>query len=103
MEILSADSFSNEVHRILAEKIYENYKKDIVSEPAMLLNMFDEENAKKASEVFYNMEIYEDDEKTFEDLIMTIKKERIKKQIMEEKNPEKLRELLNEQAMLSKK
>lgn len=103
MEILTADSFSNEVHRVLAEKIYENYKKDIVSEPAMLLNMFDEENAKKASEVFYNMEIYEDDEKTFEDLIMTIKKERIKKQIMEEKNPEKLRELLNEQAMLSKK
>ena len=49
------------------------------------------------------MEVYENNEKTFNDLIYTIKIEKIKKQIREEKNPEKLKELLAEQAKLSKR
>ena len=103
MEIFPPESFSCETYRLLAEKIYENCKNGIESEPALLLNLFDSENVKKASEVFYNMEVYENNEKTFNDLIYTIKIEKIKKQIREEKNPEKLKELLAEQAKLSKR
>ena len=103
MEILSADAFSNDVYKKLAETIYKNCTLGVVSEPAMLLNMFDNDDIKTASEVFYNMEVYENNEKTLEDLIISIKKEKIKKQILSEKDPEKLKKLLYEQNMLSKR
>lgn len=103
MEILSADAFSNDVYRKLAEAIYKNCTLGIASEPAMLLNMFDNDDLKTASEVFYNMEVYEDNEKTLDDLIISIKKEKIKKQILSEKDPEKLKKLLYEQNALSKR
>ena len=103
MEILSADAFSNDVYRKLAEAIYKNCTLGIASEPAMLLNMFDNDDLKTASEVFYNMEVYENNEKTLDDLIISIKKEKIKKQILSEKDPEKLKKLLYEQNALSKR
>lgn len=102
-EIFPAEEFSNEIYRKLAKKIYENFSDGVISEPAVLVSMFENENIKTASEVFYNMEVYEDNDKTFDDLVISIKKEKIKKQILEEKNPERLKELLSEQARLAKR
>lgn len=102
-EIFPADGFSEEVYRRLAQKIYENCERGVGSEPAVLVNMFDGDNIKKASEVFYNNEMYENDDKTFSDLVTSIKSEKIKSKIPEEKNPEKLKELLKELAELTRK
>ena len=71
-------------------------------EPALLLNDFSGEELKMASEVFYNMETYHDEEKTFNDLVNTIRLQKIRTQITQEKDPEVLKNLLNEQAILSK-
>jgi len=103
MKILKPEDFSNEIYISLVKNIFENYEKGVLSEPAILLNNFDGNDLKIASEVFYNMEIYDNDEKTFEDLIISLKKEKLKKQIDEEKDPEKLKELFEEQMMLSRK
>ena len=62
---------------------------------------FEGEDLKKASEVFYNLEVYDDDEKTLNELINSIKVEKIKKQIITEKDPQVLNELLREQARLT--
>lgn len=96
-EILSPEDFSDNVYRILAERIFENYKNKIITEPAVLLNGFGGNDLKLASEVFYNMEIYEDISKTFNDLITSIKKEKLKEKILSEKDPAKLKILLEEQ------
>lgn len=102
MEILKPEDFSGDVYKKLAKLIYENYEAKISSEPAMLLNGFEGEGLKAASEVFYNMEVYEDIEKTFKDLIISIKRENIKRQIRTERDPEKLKILLEEQMKLGK-
>ena len=101
--LLKPEDFSNEVYKTLAENIFNNYEANKVSEPAILLNGFDGEKLRLASEVFYNMEVYDNDEKAFNDLINSIKREKIKRQISQEKDPEKLRKLLSEQAMLGRK
>lgn len=102
-ESLSPDDFSNPVYKKLAEKIYKSYLEGKTVEPSILLNEFDGEDVNTASEVFYNMEVYEDNEKTLTELIISIKKEKIKQQILTEKDPNKINQLLKEQAMLTKK
>lgn len=101
-EIINHTDFSNEVYQKLAESIYNAYENNMRIEPALLLNDFSGEELKMASEVFYNMETYHDEEKTFNDLVNTIRLQKIRTQITQEKDPEVLKNLLNEQAILSK-
>ncbi len=103
MQMLSFEDFSDEVYKSLVKIIFENYEKGIMTEPALVLNEFEGEALKKASEIFYNMEIYDNDEETFDELIISIKKEILKRQILEEKDPEKLKQLFAEQIKLGKK
>ncbi len=100
---LTPDDFSNQIYKKLAQMIYQAVDDKNEIEPAMLLNEFEGEELKIASSVFYNLEIYDSDEKTFDELILTIKREKIKQEILNEKDPSRLRELLLQQAMLCKK
>ena len=101
MENLAPEDFSNAVYQTLAKRIFENYQNNIASEPSMLLNGFDGDDIKTASAVFYNMEVYDDVDKTFDELIISIKKEKISERIMSEKDPGKLKLLLEEKQRLN--
>ena len=101
MENLAPEDFSNAVYQALAKRIFENYQNNIASEPPMLLNGFDGDDIKTASAVFYNMEVYDDVDKTFDELIISIKKEKISERIMSEKDPGKLKLLLEEKQRLN--
>lgn len=58
------------------------------------------EQIKEVSEIFYNLEVYDDDEQTVTELLKTIQKEKLQIQISTEKEPSKLRELLQRLTML---
>ena len=60
------------------------------------------ESCKRLADVFYNMEVYDNDEMVLEELIRNIKREKIQTQILTEKNPQKLKELLEMQKMLGR-
>lgn len=97
---MSADDFSTSIHKKLAQLIYESWESGHEPEPAKLLIKFSGEEVKEVSGIFYNMELYDDEEKTVEELINTIKKEKIQMQIAKEKEPMKIRELLEQLAAL---
>lgn len=93
------EEFSTEVYRRLAKKIYECRKNGNDPEEAMLLNEFSADNdaLQEASEVFYNMEKYGEDEGTVSDLLRTIKLEKIQAKIDNETDLVKLNELIMQQ------
>lgn len=88
------DEFSTAVHKQLATLIYSEWQNERTPEPAKLLLNFSGEQVNDVSSVFYNMEVYDDEERTVTDLITTIRKEKIQIQISQEKDPVKLKELL---------
>lgn len=90
------EDFSTEVHKKLASLIYEDWKNEKIPEPARLINNFSGTELNEVSSVFYNMETYDDEEKTVADLITTIKKEKLQLQISKETDALKLRELLQQ-------
>lgn len=96
------EEFSTHVHRIIAENIYQCAGAGRTVDPALILNQFTGDEVREASDVFYNMEIYDDDEMVLEELIRNIKREKIQAQILAEKNPQKLKTLLEMQKMLGR-
>ncbi|MCX7715704.1 MAG: DNA primase [Clostridia bacterium] len=93
-ESLPFSEFSTDVHKQLAQMIYRAWDAGKEPEPAKMLLNFSGEDLKDASCVFYNMEVYDDDEQTVIDLINHIKREKLQMQINQEKDPSKLKELL---------
>lgn len=93
---ISPDDFSTDIHKQLAELIYSQWQSGHEPEPAKLLLNFTGEQIKDVSAVFYNMEIYDNEEQTVTELIGTIKKEKLQILISNEKDPTKLRELLQQ-------
>lgn len=99
-----SEDFSTEVYRRLVKKIYEAFEEDKMPDEAMILNDFEGEDANEASAVFYNLEIYSGDEAAVNDLIYTIKLEKLQLQINNEKDLEKLDGLFKvRQELLNKK
>ena len=97
---MSPDDFSTDVHKHLAQLIYQSWQNGNVPEPAKILMSFVGEQIKEVSEIFYNLEVYDDDEQTVAELLKTIQKEKLQIQISTEKEPSKLRELLQRLTML---
>ncbi len=93
---MSPDDFSTDIHKQLAKLIYSQWQSGNEPEPAKLFLNFTGEQVKEVSSVFYNMEIYDNEEQTVTELIGTIKREKLQIRISNEKDPTKLRELLQQ-------
>ncbi len=99
---ISPEEFSTHVHRVIAKDIYQCAADGRPVDPALILNQFTGEEVREASDVFYNMEVYDDDEAVLEELIRNIRREKIQAQMLAEKDPEKLRALIEMQKMLGR-
>lgn len=97
---MNADDFSTDVYRRLAKSIYQSFENGETPEPAMILNDFEGGDLSTASEVFYNLEVYDGDEATVKELLYTIRLERLDLKIKTETNPAELSKLFNERQML---
>ncbi len=93
---IQPDEFSTDVYRRLAKAVYDSYQNDISPDPAMLLNMFSGDDISEASAVFYNLEVYSEDEATVRELLYTIKLEKLDIRINSETNAAALAELFAE-------
>lgn len=108
-KIASADiepgEFSTDIHRRLAEIIYDSYRNGTYIDVTMILNEFADnpEKASIASSVFYNNEIYDSQEKAVEDLIRKIKLEKINLALSREGNPNEFTRLVKEKKYWSEK
>lgn len=99
---IKPEEFSTYVHREIAKAVYQCAEEGRQVEPALILNRFFGDEVEEASAVFYNMEIYSNDEETLEELLKNIKLEKIQMQMRTEKNPQKLKELIEMQMKLGR-
>lgn len=99
-DIIKPSEFSTQVYRRLADMIYKAYTEGREPEPAMILNSFEGQDLTAASEVFYNLEIYDADDAAADELLYTIRLERLDLQIKNETDPARLSELFNEREMV---
>ena len=90
------EEFSTEVYRRLAKCIYDSYNNDILPDPAMILNLFSGDDISEASAVFYNLEVYSQDEAAVRELLYTIKLEKLDIRINSETNAAALAQLFTE-------
>ena len=99
------DEFSTAVYRRIAQKLYELYESGQPIEESMILNEFSGNRAEEdeASAVFYNIEQYDADDKTANDLVYTIKLEKLNMEIAGETDALRLNELFKAQKELKEK
>ncbi len=96
-----AEEFSTETHKKLVKLIYDLKNENKNIEPSVLVNAFEGDEINYVSNLFYNLEEYKDLNKTVSELIKNIKTEKIKNQMMNEKNPEVISELIKQLSELS--
>lgn len=99
---LKYSDFSTPIHVRLAKALYECYENDTTPDEAIILNEFsgDTRLENEASSVFYNMEIYDGDEKTVHELLYNVKLEHLQAKISSEKDFIKLSEYMKEKEQL---
>lgn len=97
-EYIKPKEFSTDIHKRLAEVIYQSYADGSYIDVPMILNEFADnpEQASIASAVFYNNEIYDSQEKAVEDLIRKIKLEKINLALSKEGDPVEFNRLVQE-------
>lgn len=99
----SPEDFSTDILSRLAEKIYKAYESNDVIEPAIIINAFQNEEADFVSDIFCNLEIYENESNTILQLVTNIKLDKINEEIeiaSKENDVAKLRELFNKRLKL---
>ena len=96
-----AEEFSTETHKKLVKLIYDLKNENKNIEPSVFVNAFEGDYINYVSNLFYNLEEYKDLNKTVSELIKNIKTEKIKNQMMNEKNPEVISELIKQLSELS--
>lgn len=96
LSALSADDFSSSVSKRLLEMISENHRRGKISDPAVIVSEFTGAEAEIVASIFYNNEIYSDNEAAIDDLIIDIKKSKINNEIKETADPLRLKELFEE-------
>ena len=68
----------------------------------MIITAFDGGEAQIAGKIFYNNEVYADEEKSINDLITDLKKSKINNEIKNTKDPVRLKELIEELTRLGR-
>jgi DNA primase len=100
---LPSDDYSTELHRRLAKMIYESRSVGEEPNPAVMLSYLNGGEQSEASAVFYNMEVYEDEERAAADAIRKIKLDRLDERLRHEDDPIKMNELIRLQTELRRK
>ena len=95
-ENISLEDFSASVSKKLLEMIFKLRDEAKSIEPAVMVSDFKGIEAQIAGTIFYNNEIYSDEEKAIYDLIRDLKKSKINREIKNTKDPIKLKELIEE-------
>ncbi len=100
--IFDPGEFSNDIYRTLARRMNEYAERGETAEAAEILNEFsgDPQAENMAAAVFFNREVYDDNDKTLYDLIYTIKKNRLNREKSAADNPRRIMELINEEKQL---
>ena len=101
-ESISEEDFSAPVSKRLLKMIFEAKESGKLPEPSVIINAFDGGDAQIAARIFYNNEIYSDEEKSINDLIIDLKKSKINKEINSTKDPVRLKELIEELTKLGR-
>ena len=81
------EDFSTEIHQKLISIIFEARDNNILIEPSIILNKFTGPDANYVSNIFYNMEEYNDNLATLDELIKNIKIEKLSQQLETESDP----------------
>lgn len=98
-EILWSD-YSIDVHKKLANYCYSLWESDTQPNAGILLSEFSSDEANYVTDILMDHSVYDDVQTATEDLISSIKLERIESLLKTEKNPEVLLELLKTQKLL---
>lgn len=103
-DLLSPEDFSNDVYKVLAEQIFTCVKEGTQVDAAVILNEFSGNSAAEnmAAAVFFNNEVYSDDDRTLFDLIYTIKKNKIDARMKATNDPMVILELITMGEQLEK-
>ena len=95
-ENVKPEEFSSPLGAKILKRIFEIRDSGKMPEASVMISGFDENDAKIAAGIFYNNEIYSDEEKALKDLINDLKKSRINREMKKTTDPVRLRELIEE-------
>lgn len=93
---ITEDDISSDLSKKLLNMIYETADGGKPLEPSVMITAFEGDEAQIAASVFYNNEVYSDEEKAIKELIIDLKKSRINREMQKTKDPAKLKELIEE-------
>ena len=93
MKSFQPEDFSNEIHQKVVRLIYDAKNEGKTIEPSLILNEFASDEIRYVSDIFYNMEEYEDSDKALNELIKNIKIEKLAALLSQAKDPQTAREL----------
>lgn len=96
----TAQDFSGDVNKKVAEIIYKSWEEGVVPEKSLILNEFSGNDINEVGKIFYNMEIYEDNSAAVIELMKKIKVIRIDEQIASATDARHIVELMKEKAEL---
>lgn len=97
---IPAEKFCLPIHSRLAQVCYELWEKGEQPEAAVILSAFSDEEASYITNILMDRSVYSDDLAAVKDLLRKIRLEQINDILKEEKDPNVLRSLLQEQLIL---
>ena len=93
-ERVTVDDFSAKVSKRLFEIILDINSRGKIPDPSLILTEFEGPEAQAAGAVFYNNEVYADEEKAIDDLIIDMRKTKINEEMGRTTDPVRLKELI---------
>lgn len=102
-QLISADEFSNDIYKHIAERMYSSVNKGEEIDGAVILNGFsgDSDSENIAASIFFNNEEYADDDKTLYDLIYAVKLNELDIKMKEAADPGVISEIIKERNALA--
>lgn len=102
--VFNPEEFSNNIYQTLAKRMNEYAQRGENADASEILNEFsgDPQAENMAAAVFFNREVYADNDKTLYDLIYTIKKNRLVREKEATEDPRRIMELINKEKQLEK-
>ncbi len=102
--IMKPEEFSNKIYETLARRMIEYAKRGEQADASVILNEFSgDANAENtAAAVFFNDEVYSDDDETLYDLIYTVKQNKLDAKLNASQDVEEIGRLIEEKEILEK-